>query len=147
MTVFVKTNGISEALAILKPLPEKLEKRAIFLMSQIAYDDAHRGAGRHNKTGALVQSLFNRTIPNGREVGHDPKRAPHAIFVHFGTKPHIIQPKTKKALRWAGGGKFFFAKQVKHPGYLGDAYLHNAAKAAINQFHTIATQAFNEATR
>ena len=60
-----------------------------------------RGAGRHFKTGALFRSLYNRSIPHGREVGHDPQAAPHALFVNFGTRAHRIYPKSKKALRWA----------------------------------------------
>ena len=145
MTLFVKFEGLSEVTGTLRRLPEHLERTTILRMSQVAYDEAQRGADRHNKTGALRQSLFNRAIPKGREVGHDPQRAPHAVFVQLGTRPHEIRPKNKKALRWAAGGQFFFAGKVNHPGYRGDAYLINAATLAVREFSSILDQALKEA--
>ena len=137
MTLFIRFEGLTEATGTLRRLPAELEHSTILKMSQVAYDDAQRGAGRHNKTGALFQSLYNRSIPNGREIGHDAARAPHAVFVQLGTRPHEIRPKNKKALRWASGGGFFFAGKVNHPGYKGDAYLIEAATTAVRQFATI----------
>ncbi len=144
MTISLRLNGISEAVGTLRGLPERLERTVLLRMSQIAYDEAQRGADRHHKTGALRQSLFNRAIPNGREVGHDMQRAPHAVFVQFGTRPHVIRPKNKKVLRWAAGGKFVFAGEVKHPGYIGDAYLIRAATLAVREFRNILDQAIKE---
>ena len=144
MTLFIKFDGLSEAAGTLRRLPETLERKTILRMSQVAYDEAQRGAGRHNKTGALFQSLFNRAIPKGREVGHDQRRAPHAIFVQLGTRPHVILPNKKKALRWASGGKFFFSGKVNHPGYRGDAYLINAATLAVREFSKILDTALKE---
>jgi len=40
----------------------------------------------------------------------------YGIDVEFGTAPHIIRPRTKKALKFKSGGKDVFAKKVKHPG-------------------------------
>ena len=39
-----------------------------------------------------------------------------AIWIEFGTAPHIIRPKDKKALKFKVGGKDVFAKEVHHPG-------------------------------
>lgn len=140
--------GLSEAVGTLRGLPPSLERTTLLRMSQVAYDAAQRGAGRHSKpagSGALFQSLYNRSIPKGREVGHDPQRAPHALFVNLGTRPHEIRPKNKKALRWAGGGLFHFAKVVKHPGYRGDAYMIAAATEAVREFRAIVDQATRDA--
>jgi hypothetical protein len=148
MTLFVKFQGVSEVTGTLRKLPAHLEKNTILEMSQVAYDEAQRGAGRHNKpggTGALFQSLFNRQIPGGREVGHDGQRAPHAIFVQLGTKAHEIRPKDKKTLRWASGGKFFFARKVRHPGYRGDGYLIDAATLAVQKFSAIVSNTLKDA--
>ena len=144
MTIKITTQGITEATGTLQRLPAALEKSTILRMSQIAYDEAQRGAARHNKTGALMQSLFNRPIPKGREVGHDGQRAPHAVFVQLGTRPHVIRPNKNKALRWATGGKFFFAGKVDHPGYRGDGYLINAATLAVREFSSILDAALKE---
>lgn len=137
-TRIIGTDAVkSELLA----LPDKLRREVVLKMSQIAYDTAHAGADKHTNTGALVQSLYNRAIPSGREVGHDTERAPHAIFVHWGTRPHTIRPKNKKALRWSAGGKFAFAKQVNHPGYAGDAWMVRAADEAVKAFASIVDNA------
>ena len=144
MTLFIRFEGLSEAQGTLRRLPERLEKTTLLRLSQVAYDEAQRAAGRHSKTGALFQSLYNRAIPGGREVGHDPTRAPHAVFVQLGTRPHEIRPKNKKALRWASGGLFFFAGRVKHPGYRGDAYLIRAATLALREFSRIVDEALKE---
>lgn len=37
-------------------------------------------------------------------------------YLEDGTPPHIIRPKFKKALRFAGAGGFIFARKVNHPG-------------------------------
>ena len=146
MTISLRITGLTEAVGILQRLPPNLERQTILRMSQVAYDEAQRGALRHSKTGALVQSLYNRAIPTGRAVGHDTQRAPHALFVNFGTKPHVILPKNKKALRWVRGNNFVFAKKVNHPGYRGDAYLINAATLAAREFAAAVNAAFKEST-
>lgn len=144
MAIQVRVLGADTLAKDLQAIPVKMEASVIRQMSQIAYDSAQAGAGRHFKTGALFRSLYNRSIPNGREVGHDPQMAPHALFVNFGTRPHKIYPRTKKALRWSGGGVFHFAKVVNHPGYRGDNYMQAAADAAIVQFSAIVTAAMKE---
>lgn len=144
MSIQVRILGVDALMQDLQALPVKMEASVLRQMSQIAYDRAQEGAGRHSKTGALFRSLYNRSIQHGREVGHDPRLAPHALFVNFGTRPHKIYPKDKKALRWAGGGAFHFAKFVNHPGYRGDNYMQRAADAAIVQFTAIVTAAIKE---
>jgi hypothetical protein len=140
MTITLRINGLSEATGTLKGIMPHLTDKTILGLSQVAYDEAQRGAARHTKpggSGALFQSLFNRAVPGGRQVGHDLDRAPQALWVNLGTKPHVIMPKAKKALRWSAGGRFFFAGKVNHPGYRGDAYIINAATLAVQQFARI----------
>ncbi|MEY2656190.1 MAG: hypothetical protein RLZZ524_3218 [Pseudomonadota bacterium] len=144
MPITVRVPNIATTADELRRLPANLERLTILRMSQIAYDAALRGADRHTKTGALRQSLYNRAIPKGREVGHDPARAPHALFVNFGTRPHVIRPKDKKALRWVAGNGFVFAKKVNHPGYRGDAYIVQAATEAVREFARIVNDAIKE---
>lgn len=151
MSIQVRITGAETLLADLQQLPLRLEASVIRQMSQIAYDSAQAGAGRHYKTGALFRSLYNRAIPHGREVGHDPLGTrikgtdlSYDRLVIFGTRAHRIYPKNKKALRWASGGAFHFAKFVNHPGYRGDNYMQAAADAAITQFATIVNAAMKE---
>ena len=144
MAIQIRVNGIDAAKGQLRSLPEAIEASVIRQMAQIAYDSAERGADAHTKTGAMRQSLFARAIPKGREVGHDLQRAPHALFVQFGTRPHVIEPSKKKALQWPSGGALAFAKRVNHPGYRGDAYLARAADDAVRQFAAIVDRALKE---
>jgi hypothetical protein len=87
-------------------------------------------AGKHTKTGALFQSVRKRQVGAAWVIDHDLQRAPHAVFVHWGTRPHIIRPKNKKALRWPAGGAFAFAKKVRHPGTKADPWMVRAAALA-----------------
>lgn len=91
------------------------------------------GAGRHAKpggSGRLFASVIRQRDGDGWFIGHDKQIAPYAYYVHWGTRPHVIRPKNKKALRWPAGGKFRFAKKVHHPGYKGDPWLVRAAAQA-----------------
>jgi hypothetical protein len=51
---------------------------------------------------------------------------PYAVFVHEGTKPHIIAPKDGGTLAFLwpamGPGMFFF-KSVNHPGTKANKFL------------------------
>ena len=50
----------------------------------------------------------------------------YAASVEYGSKPHRIYPKVKKALFWPGA--LHPVPYVNHPGYKGKHMLENAAK-------------------
>lgn len=58
----------------------------------------------------------------------------YGIFVHKGTKPHLILPRTRKVLAWRPkiGGKrgkgYVFSKLVHHPGTKANPFLMRAVK-------------------
>lgn len=143
----IEIRGLNEVIVDLREFPKKFETKVLNQLSQVAYDSAQKGAGRHIVTGALFQSLFNRKEQNARRVGHDKNRAPHASLVIQGTIPHFIPPKNKKALRWpvaGGAGGFAFSKGHDHPGYKGDPYMDKAAADAFAKFNTILDAALRE---
>lgn len=88
-------------------------------------------AGKHRVTGSMERTLTKVREGQGWFIGH---RSPVALFVHWGTKPHLIMPRKKKVLRWAKGGKFVFAHGVKHPGYKGDPWAVRAAAIVPRTF-------------
>lgn len=63
-------------------------------------------------TSRLRQSIKVRVIPGGLRIF----MAEYGKDVEFGTAPHVIRPKNKKALKFKSGGKTIITKQVNHPG-------------------------------
>jgi len=134
--------GLEQVRATFAKLVPETQQQVLNGMAQVAYDTAQRQADTHTQTGAMARSL--RLRPEGESawvIDHDLQAAPHALFVHFGTKPHLIKPKDKKMLRFpagqGGGTHFVFARFVKHPGFKGHPYLVEAADEAVKQFDAI----------
>lgn len=77
---------------------------------------------------------LGRTIGEGRigvagprtVTGSAHATAHYAAPVHEGARPHIIRPRTAKALRFEIGGRVVFAAMVRHPGMRGRPFLRNA---------------------
>ncbi len=110
-------------------------EQALAETAQEVFEMIEARVADHRQTGDLERSLeLNRDGPGDYRIGHNESMAPHAVFVHWGTRPHEIRPSKKKALRWPSGGAFQFAKVVQHPGYEGDPYLVDAADAAPRIF-------------
>ncbi len=132
-----------------------------------------------SRTGAL-EAAIDMNVTEGGDNGIegsvyiDDSKAPYGKYVHPGTKPHIIRPKNKRALRWADsvetGGKeisrriymnlrtegyqsdkvgFRFAKEVHHPGTKKDEFVYEAGernRQHINDvFNRYADRAIKEA--
>lgn len=137
MKLRIDTVGVDQARASLRRIGSTLATRALASTVVEVEEIVENQAARHNGTGALVRSIYKKRINDGWEIGHDPRVAPHAVFVHWGTglwgpkrAKYPIKPKRKRALRWAVGGAFVFAKGVMHPGIKGDPWLTRAARAA-----------------
>jgi len=62
-------------------------------------------------TGQLKISIKVKPISGGWEISMNE----YGKYVEFGTPPHIIKPKNKKALHWGGSGGPI-VKLVHHPG-------------------------------
>lgn len=142
MKLGVQVTGASDVRAELLRIGS-LPARALAITAEEVEVGVEEAAGKHHKTGAakLVQSVFKQKTPEGWLIGHDPQVSPVALFVHWGTKPHKIFPKKKKALRWALDGKSypssargnffrFSRKGINHPGYMGDPWMVRQAALA-----------------
>jgi phage gpG-like protein len=74
---------------------------------------ARAAAGRAGKilqrTGHMARSV---TPFHSRAIAGVGTNVPYAAAMNNGSKPHLIKPKTKKALKFNGR----FAKKVNHPG-------------------------------
>lgn len=136
MAAGISIEGADGVIKTLGELPANISATALRQLAQSIYDKAQQKADRHTKTGQLARSLYIHPVDGGRgwEIGHNLQHAPHALFVHWGTRPHTIRPKNRKALRWSAGNAFVFAKFVRHPGYKGDPWLIHAASEALQTF-------------
>lgn len=129
----VTTTGFDDVFNRLRLIPDGQDK-ALARTADEVFDFVEHRVDAHTQTGAMRDSLFIRKRGDTYLIGHDLGRAPYSVFVHWGARPHVIEPRTKKALRWVAGGAFAFAKRVNHPGYRGDPYLVDAANAMPAMF-------------
>jgi hypothetical protein len=85
-----------------------------------------------HQTYALRESIDGRllAITSAGADGELRADAEHADHVANGTKPHVIEPRRKKVLRWVGAGGEVFARRVNHPGTKPHAYWREAIAAA-----------------
>lgn len=63
-------------------------------------------------------------------VGRVYNRVKHALYVHEGTRAHVIRPTRAKLLAFKprGSGRTVFAKVVHHPGTRANRYLRRAVE-------------------
>lgn len=82
----------------------------------------------NKRTGKLSQSILKRPVISSGDTLSVTVGAyqPYAIYVHEGTKPHIIRARNANVLAFywpAKGTGMFFFKSVNHPGYKGNKFL------------------------
>lgn len=92
----------------------------------------HSSFKRRSATGSLKDATEYKLVrlKNGRVTKiRSKKRTAH--WLEYGTRPHIIRARRKKALRFVQNGRVRFAKQVQHPGTRPTKFLYNATDAAF----------------
>ena len=97
------------------------------------------------KTGNLQRSIKPGALADDYAVVE--ARANYAAHVEFGTKAHVIMPRSKRVLAWpasaagrrlsgrarTNSGRMIFAGKVNHPGTKAQPYLIPGAKAAVSK--------------
>jgi len=77
------------------------------------------------RTGRLVRSIYAaKTGDLSAKVGVG---VYYAVYVEYGTRPHIIRAHGR-ALRFEVGGKVVFAKYVRHPGMKPQYFVKNSLR-------------------
>jgi len=147
----VKVIGADRVIKRLQKLGEEYPREFIARATHDLHERAVKKASPHTKTGRMEQNIAMRANGLTGEVyvendGMETEAGVnYAVFVHFGTRPHDIRPKNKKALRWVGHGDVFrFAKSVRHPGYRGDPFMYDAADETEKIFDQIAKDVIDE---
>lgn len=90
------------------------------------------------RTGKLRQSIAikveNEKVTIGPNTEYDE-------FVEFGTRPHKITAKNKKALSFTVGGTKVVVKSVNHPGTRAKPYVRPAFEAWVDTLGQLAAEA------
>lgn len=82
-------------------------------MLEMIDDYIDSGRAFKPRTGHLQRSIAMRPAKGAVAISTNAEYAP---FVEFGTKPHVIKPKRKKALAFPKNGRRVIVRKVKHPG-------------------------------
>ena len=109
------------------------------------------------KTGNLRRSILVGVVTD--KYAETKATANYAAAVELGTRPHVIRPRNKKALRFAPGGSgvrlsgsprtgssVVFAKKVNHPGTKAQPYMVPGATKAVRELGAdFVVRAWNDA--
>lgn len=90
------------------------------------------------RTGNLLQT-FRYKI--GRLEGAYVPSARYAIFVHEGTRPHMILPTNRRALYWPGAQHP--VRSVRHPGTKANRFMDAIKDKATADIQKLFTQALD----
>lgn len=97
---------------------------------------------RANAAAAETRRLAPGSVPSqivGPQIGHRgnelsatiESRHPATLYLVNGTRPHLIRPRTRQALRFTVGGRVVFAKLVRHPGTSPNDYMNKGLLKAL----------------
>jgi hypothetical protein len=140
MKIQIKIDGLEEMKSALNKAPELV---------------VNESSKAINKSILTIQSNASKEAPANKEIGQGVRLkgsfrtqmisklsgmvysiSSYALFVHDGTKPHIIRVKNKKVLANARSGQFF-GEIVHHPGTKPNQFFWRAierSKDSIESF-------------
>ena len=136
--------GVEATIKRLEEVDRSLRVDVVKDITHEVFDEVVKGASKHHQTGVMEDNISMRIKGEAGIVWIDDKNMlktwrgkeiNYASFVLFGSKPHKIEAKNKKALKWAGLAGF--VKSVNHPGYKGDNFLKDGAKNVLNRIDEI----------
>jgi hypothetical protein len=111
------------------------EKLKDLARAQIPLGHVHGGSGYGNLRDSVVMRIMTPPGSNGMPIVVVGSTHPIALIHHEGTRPHMIRPRYKKALRFpgatGGGYGWIFSKWVAHPGTRPNRYLTDNLPAAM----------------
>lgn len=141
----IKLKNASEIMAKLKKMPVEMTKeldtavkKTLSLVQNKTFKEAP--VNKQGGGGNLRQSIRSDMsgVARGKlEVGSD-----YGIYVHEGTRPHIIEIKNKKGLANIRTGQFF-GKRVQHTGTAPNPFLQRAVESSEEEIQGY----FEEAVR
>jgi hypothetical protein len=121
--------GTDDFVSWLHRAMEEMEARSRQALGQsvaVALQHARATTAFKDQTGALRRSLTRGQ--KGPWTLFLKAGAKHALFVEVDTKPHRIEARRAKTLRFVTGGGVRFARSVQHPGTKGTHFIQRASE-------------------
>ena len=127
----IDSSDLNKFSVILRELPDEIKNDVRKVIKSSAFNIERNAKSNVNvKTGHLRRSISTKM--GDMEATIHTSNLKYAPMVEFGTRPHIIRAKNKKALYWKGATHP--VKQVNHPGSKAKPYLIPAFEKEKDQF-------------
>lgn len=145
MQITLQLKGDKALKRKMKRAPERLDRN----MTQAVRNSIGKveGDAKRNApvdSGRLRSSIFSRML--GSKKGKVEVGAKYGIFVHEGTRPHIIRIRRKQVLANRRTGQIF-GTVVHHPGTKPQPFLSDALKENRRYIENEFNQAINDALK
>ena len=146
MAVAARTRIDERTLRILARLPERAR---LFgeEVRRLAAEEAARAARAvlPARSGRLRRSVRVRLGGAYPVVSWGGRRAPYAVYLERGARPHVIEPREARAIVFEAGGEEVFARRVRHPGIRPMGLARRVASRVRAALRRIARQSFSNA--
>ena len=127
----IDSSDLNKFSVILRELPDEIKNDVRKVVKNSAFNiERNAKSSASVKTGHLKRSISTKM--GDMEATIHTSTLKYAPMVEFGTRPHIIRAKNKKALYWKGASHP--VKQVSHPGSKAKPYLIPAFEKEKDQF-------------
>jgi len=129
----VSVQGLDQLVAKLKDAPSiaaPILQRALSASQAVLAKNTTKGTVPW-RTGFLVQS-FRAELTTGMLRWFP--TASYAPFLEFGTRPHVIEAKDKKALFWPGADHP--VRKVNHPGTAANDFMGRIVNTSQSEIDT-----------
>ena len=131
----IDTSELDKFSVYLKTKSEEDEKKIQKVLKNSAMTIEKNAKSNLTNNGSINTGHLRRSISTkmgDMEATIHTSNLKYAPMVEFGTRPHIIRAKNKKALYWKGAAHP--VKQVNHPGSKAKPYLIPAFEKEIPYF-------------
>lgn len=157
MEIQLDTAGLARALERLIPEMDRAFSDAMStVMDDVTNDAKSRAPSKTSDLVTSIGSVYGGVFSDGTLIGTVSASASHALFVEYGTRPHVIEGKkenftmyprkgnkalafngivvrsvkrTQRALRFPGRFGWSFATKVNHPGTSPNPFLRPALQS------------------
>jgi len=113
----IEIEGLEPLVLKFQEAAERLPANIQEILEETAEDTVEKAkilaSERLEKPGTYLDSFYISPAPLEVRFGNIHRAA---RFLEYGTQPHIIEPRTRKALRFEVDGTMIFARRVLHPG-------------------------------